>query len=151
MVGIAKYTLSSAQRAVMWQGGSISPLPDGGYNSFALGINDAGVIVGMNFTQGTSASRAVRWLPPTVAGGPYTMEDLGITGDAYGINNVGEIVGYDNAGGAFYWFNGQVKKLPPLAAGLRAGAQAINDNGDVVGWGYDHSQSQHAVLWTHVR
>jgi uncharacterized membrane protein len=151
MVGIAKYTLSSSQRAVMWQGGSITPLPDGGYNSFALGINDAGVIVGMNFTQGTPAPRAVRWLPPTVSGGPYTMEDLGITGDAYGINNVGEIVGYDNAGGAFYWFNGQPKKLPPLAAGLRAGAQAINENGDVVGWGYDHSQSQHAVLWTHVR
>jgi probable HAF family extracellular repeat protein len=100
MVGLAKYALSSAQRAVMWQGGSITPLPDG---------------------------------------------------DAYDINNVGEIVGYDNAGGAFYWFNGQLKKLPPLAAGLRAGAQAINENGDVVGWGYDHSQSQHAVLWTHVR
>ena len=34
---------------------------------------------------------------------------------------------------------------------LRAGAQAINENGDVVGWAYDHSQSQHAALWTHVR
>jgi uncharacterized membrane protein len=152
MVGMTKYSNTSGQRAVVWpQRDAMVQLPDGGYNSFALGINDAGVIVGQNFTQGTSASRAVRWLPPTVAGGPYTMEDLGITGDAYGINNVGEIVGYDNAGGAFYWFNGQLKKLPPLAAGLRAGAQAINENGDVVGWGYDHSQSQHAVLWTHVR
>src|SRR2546423_8044482 len=56
MVGIAKYSQTSAQRAVVWQGGAITPLPDGGYNSFALGINDAGVIVGQNFTQGASAS-----------------------------------------------------------------------------------------------
>jgi uncharacterized membrane protein len=152
LVGMVKYSSTGAQRAVVWlTRDSALQLPDGGYNSFALGINDAGVIVGMNFTQGASVSRAVRWLPPTVAGGAYTMEDLGITGDAYDINNSGEIVGYDNAGSAFYWFNGQLKKLPPLAANLTAAASAINENGDVVGWGYDHSQSQHAVLWTHVR
>jgi hypothetical protein len=37
-------------------------------------------------------------LAPTASGGSYTMESLGVTGDAYDINNVGEIVGYDNAG-----------------------------------------------------
>lgn len=155
IVGISKYTATDAQRAVVWPaGGSIIQLPDGGSNSFALGINDDGVIVGMNWTSVTGA-RAVRWLPPTTAGGSYTMQDLGVIGEAYDINNAGEIVGQNCVPGyvckGFYWLNGQVKDLPSLQPVRGGGARAINENGDVVGWSRLPSSYQHAVLWTHVR
>jgi probable HAF family extracellular repeat protein len=154
IVGISKYTTTDNQRAVVWQNGSITQLPDGGWNSFALGINDAGIIVGMDATQGIG-SRAVRWLPPTTTDGPYTMENLGISGDAYDINNAGEIVGMNCTPGQvckpFYWLNGAFKDLPMLMPVRGGGARAINENGDVVGWSRLPSNYQHAVLWTHVR
>src|SRR2546423_2987796 len=100
-------------------------------------------------------TRAVRWLPPATAGGLYTKEDLGVSGDAYDINNAGEIVGqYCNPSSPctpFYWFNGVRKDLPMLQPVRGGGARAINENGEVVGWGRLPSNYQHAVLWTHVR
>ncbi|HEY8837559.1 MAG TPA: hypothetical protein VIO16_07760 [Dehalococcoidia bacterium] len=154
IVGISKYNSTDGQRAVVWNNGSITQLPDGGSNSFALGINDAGIIVGMDWTSGTG-SRAVRWLPPTTAGGLYTKEDLGVSGDAYDINNVGEIVGLNCVPGQvckpFYWLDGLLKDLPMLQPVRGGGARSINENGDVVGWSRLPNSYQHAVLWTHVR
>jgi probable HAF family extracellular repeat protein len=154
IVGISKYTNTGNQRAVVWQNGSITQLPDGGWNSFALGINDDGIIVGMDGTQGIGA-RGVRWLPPTTPGGVYTMENLGVSGDAYDINNVGEIVGMNCVPGQvckpFYWRNGVLRDLPMLQPVRGGGARAINENGDVIGWSRLPSNYQHAVLWTHVR
>ena len=155
IVGIGKYTnAAGGQRAVVWTNGSISQLPDGGSNSFALGINDAGIIVGMDWTS-AGGSRAVRWLPPVMVGGVYIKEDLGVPGDAYDINNVGEIVGQSCVPGQickpFYWLNGVLKYLPMLQPVRGGGARAINENGDVTGWSRLPSNYEHAVLWTHVR
>jgi probable HAF family extracellular repeat protein len=129
-------------------------LPDGGSNSFALGINDSGIIVGMDWTS-AGGTRAVRWLPPVTVGGVYIKEDLGVSGDAYDINNVGEIVGQNCVPGQvckpFYWLKGVLKDLPMLQPVRGGGARAINENGDVIGWSRLPSNYQHAVLWTHVR
>ncbi len=154
IVGMSRYTTTGGgQRAVVWQNGLITQLPDGGSNSFALGINDAGVIVGMDWTS-AGGTRAVRWLPPPATiGGSYTMEDLGLFNSiAYDINNTGEIVGQYQSGSnlrAFYWIDGRLKDLPNLAT--NSGARAINDNGDVAGWSRLRNNYLHAVLWTHVR
>ena len=155
IVGMSKYTTTGGgQRAVVWRNGSITQLPDGGSNSFALGINDAGVIVGMDWTS-AGGSRAVRWLPPATADGLYTKEDLGVSGNAWDINSSGEIVGMTCVPGQvckpFYWLNGVLKELPMLQPVRGGGARAINENGDVVGWSRLPSSYQHAVLWTHVR
>jgi uncharacterized membrane protein len=155
IIGMSRYgNTGGGQRAVVWTNGSITQLPDGGSTSFAFGINDAGIIVGSEWTPATAA-RAVRWLPPVTVGGSYTKEDLGIPGYAYDINNAGEIIGMTCVPGQvckpFYWLNGVFKDLPMLQPVRGGGARAINENGDVIGWSRLPSNYQHAVVWTHVR
>jgi probable HAF family extracellular repeat protein len=153
-VGESHYFGSQDARAFVWtKPGPIVQLPDGGYTeSFATAINDAGVIAGFVWSA-AEGEHAVRWLPPTTIGGPYTMQLLGLPKSlAFGINNAGEIVGQYQPGfniHGFYWLNGTIKDLPPLA--LNASARAINENGDVIGSGYLRNSYLHAVLWTHVR
>jgi probable HAF family extracellular repeat protein len=156
VVGASRYFGDQNSRAFVWtKPGPIVQLPDAGYTeSFAIAINDAGVIVGFVWSA-IGGDRAVRWLPSATTGGTYTMQDLGLASSvAYDINNAGEIVGNylpssSSYSRAFYWIDGTLKDLPGL--GLYAVAHTINENGDVAGWGYLHNGYQHAVLWTHVR
>jgi probable HAF family extracellular repeat protein len=157
VVGGSQYAGSDQSRAFVWtKSGSMIQLPDAGFSgSRAWAINDYGVIVGNAWVVGSDGPRAVRWLPPTVAGGAYTMEDLGLTNaTAYDINNSGEIVGQYSSGStirAFYWLGGHLKDLPLLQPVRGGGARSINENGDVAGWSRLPSSYQHAVLWMHVR
>jgi probable HAF family extracellular repeat protein len=72
----------------------------------------------------------------------YGVVDLGAF-TAYGLNDVGQVVGYD--GGAVLWQNGA---LIHLAAGSNSDAYAVNDAGQVAGYGtFGGSTYTHAFRW----
>jgi hypothetical protein len=112
------------------------------FGSFALALNDANVSVGQD-TGGPKGTYAVAYslgsngyltrvqlLPP---------KNTSWVGTATGINDAGEIVGFEilpnKAGGRAVRFyeNGPALVLPVGAAGVSTSAQAINVHGDVVG------------------
>jgi probable HAF family extracellular repeat protein len=72
----------------------------------------------------------------------FTVADLGPF-TAYGLNNVGQVVGYSS--GAVLWQNGN---LIHLAAGSNSNAYSVNDSGQVVGYGtFGSSTYTHAFRW----
>lgn len=133
--------------------GTVMPIFSAGGQSPGYAINNHGTIVGGSTTDVGSfiwlrgASNTTFFGPPnsfasdinnggTVVGGPPAymykngvLTDLGLgpSSNAISINNSGQIVGGD-AGGAFLWQNGQRISLP------LAGAVAINNKGDVLGY-----------------
>ena len=104
----------------------------GGSESEALGLNDAGQVVGWSLTADGN-TRAFLY-----DGG--TMSDLGTLGgpdsEAHGINNQGQIVGWADVdhdlAHAFLYEQGQMRDLAP---GSKDGSwlEAINDAGGAVG------------------
>ncbi len=69
--------------------------------------------------------------------------------EGYGINNRGQVVGWYSAGGvrsAFVWENNALRTLPTLG-GNHAGANAINDPGDIVGYAANRIVQVRAALW----
>jgi len=134
------------------------------YSSEATGINDSGVAVG--------TSTAVRcsqyslnlcdgqvWRP-AIFFPNGTIQVLGTLGLAYGINNLGDIVGYSGAHG-FIYTNGKLYDLNnwsfrdtsnnPLTGWVIECAEAINDSGQIVGRAYDPSGTLQIVLLTPVK
>jgi len=151
LVGFSQPASGSGLHAFLWTpsapGATTGTMIDlgtlGGTNSWAMGVNDAGVVVGRSLTS-SGGSRAFRW---TAGGG---MEDLGTLGTgetsfAAGINAQGQIVGYSEVspGGvwhAFLWTpsvggGGTMQDLgvPPNQIETMSRAFAINDAGEVVG------------------
>ena len=118
------------------------------YESIALGINEAGVIVGKSNANaaGDFSSHAVYWLDGV-------LYDLGRDSAAIAVNNLGEILiieeepEYDRV----HSLTGGGRVLTPLAGADTVGALAINDQGVVVGGvGSDQSQpfvENVAVIW----
>lgn len=139
-----------------WESGSWTPigvLPGHG-ESMALDIDSGGRIVGTSFILGHE-HRAVMW----DAG---VLTDLGTLGDsstAFGLNEVGQVVGYSVAnlpGGeqglrAFLWEDGEMTALDPLPGDVATEAYDVNDAGDVVGssWWYTTQffSAKQATLW----
>ena len=151
--------------AIRWSGGlqDLGKLPGWG-NSRAFGINDNGQVVGNSFTLFSESfpdsfadGHAFLW-----SGG---MQDLGTlpgwsSSIAYGINNSGQVVGISfnsdsiNDTRAFLWSSRSgMQDLSTLPAVVAAGwsallsARAINDTGQIVGWGTINGQV-HAFLLT---
>jgi probable HAF family extracellular repeat protein len=102
VVGFALTTGNTSQLAFKYSGGVMTALGElkPGAGSSALGINDAGVIVGSSGVtgglhavvwNGTTAVDLNNQLSPTVTG--WTLQY------AYGINNSGQIVGYGSYNG----------------------------------------------------
>jgi probable HAF family extracellular repeat protein len=117
----------------------------GGTLSEARGINDNGQVVGYSYISGNSTTHAFLWQNGT-------MTDLGTLGGssslAQGINNSGRVAGQSSVTGdaethAVTWQNGTITDLG--TPGQFSGANAINDNGQVVGAAYNGSY--HATLW----
>lgn len=135
--------------AFSWQSGSMSLLPHPGPSptSEALGVNDAGVIVGWiagsNF--GIPGRRAVVWTTT----GPLDLGDLrqttstppffGDFNEAHGINAAGVVVGgaaSDTAATeAFLWQGGAPTALGALHSNGSV-ARDINNLGDIVGYSW---------------
>jgi probable HAF family extracellular repeat protein len=147
-------------KAFIWSNGSRQGLGTlGGTGSAAYGINDAGQVVGESATPGDAYAHAFFW-------NGSAMKDLGTFGDssqANDINNNGQVVGMSD--GVFADFmqthavtwtinaDGSVTMtdLNDLVAGQGwslGEATAINDKGQIVGWGYNENNpfGWHAFL-----
>ncbi|MHC4422358.1 MAG: DUF3466 family protein [Planctomycetota bacterium] len=145
-------------QSYFWENGTWTPigalpgLPD----SIVEDIDSAGRIVGRSLIVGPGApDRAFSWEV-----GVFT--ELGTLGDsskAYGINEVGQVVGTSLAelpGGelglrGFLWDNGRMTALDPLAGDVATQAFDVNDAGEIVGSSWYHTTQfftvDQATLW----
>lgn len=139
----------SALMLTLWVGGnearaelySVTDLGTLGTWSRALGINDAGQVVGASVT-GDGFTRAFLY-------SNGTMMNLGTLGGigtgpvpysysiAWGINNAGQVIGEslstDNNYRAFLYSNGTMTNLGTQLGGVSSSASAINNVGEIVG------------------
>jgi probable HAF family extracellular repeat protein len=139
----------------------MTPIPalTGGLYNNAFAINDVGQAVGWSeFSGRTGTGRDGSPLPPTggglhhafvwdLAGG---LVDLGL-GEAFGINNSGQVVGASADGVArpYLWQNGVAIDLNGRVGGTGQ-ARAINNalRRQVAGHGIAASGETHAMIWT---
>jgi probable HAF family extracellular repeat protein len=137
-------TNNGLPHAVLWQGGAIIDLTPTAYSAIALGINDAGVVVGaLMESPGSQVNNAFIWQNGILTLIPYGPPGTGPGSYANDINASGVIAGYactlcGLGTVAFLHSAGAMTVLP----GLLAGAYGINDNGEVAGYVNDH-----AALW----
>ncbi len=146
---------ASGRTAFRWTAAEgMVALPDlaGGLESSEVfGINDAGWIVGNGWSGiggGAGTMRATLWKDGEVIDlGQGTKPSY-----AYDVNNRGQIVGV-NDGWATLWHGGQAWALESLIDGLAnpdqvhlQAAYAINDRGQITGWGSFNGQDLGFVL-----
>jgi probable HAF family extracellular repeat protein len=118
---------------------------DGGTGSTAQAINNAGVVVGwVEF--GERDTLAFIWDAENGMG-PLESSDGHRLAKANDINDAGQVVG-----GAVLWENGEFLNLYQ-DVGRPAGwwfqeFRAINNSGQIVGWGYRNNGPTHALLLT---
>jgi probable HAF family extracellular repeat protein len=110
--------------------------PADGSGTHAYGINDKGQIVGVY----TATSLSSYYRGFVKDGNNYSSFDLPGNGAiAYGINNSGQIVGtYQDDRNVKHGFiiNGDTITTLDYPGGLQTEVFGINDNGDIVGYGY---------------
>ncbi len=120
----------------------------GGEESMALGVNNAGQVVGWSRTQ-NFAYRAFLWSPAT---GMVDIDGTGFNSNAQDINEAGVVTGYREISGsyrAFRWTagGGMVDLRGPVSFG-----SAINDAGMIAGSGGPVNTGQalprHPFVWT---
>ncbi len=122
-------TGTSGNRAFLYQDGT--GMIDLGAGR-GIGINDAGVVVGHN-----PSSQPVIFMNGQ-------MVNLGVNGGAIGINNQNLVVGVydtDSFMRGFVWSEGEGMLdlntlIDPNSGWFIAAAGAVNDNGQIVGWGF---------------
>lgn len=158
-------------RAFLWQDGAMKDLGTLGTGTDAIAefVNEQGQVVGWSYTgepQDVSVCTLPIGTPPaTLAIHSFIwdeknkMRDLGTLGGtcaiATGINNDGVVIG-DNVNDvplerAFIWKNGAIQDLGGSIGGQQAGAEAINDSGEVAGFAtLEGEMLFHAVLWRRV-
>ncbi|MEZ6071608.1 MAG: DUF3466 family protein [Pirellulales bacterium] len=155
IAGESNITGNGATHAFFYDGTMHDLSTLGGTNSHGSGINDIGQVVGQSETIGDSELHAFLY--------DGTMHDLGTLGgtESYGydINNNGQIVGQsfitDNNGiHAFVYdsVHGMVdlnSLIDPLSGWYYLSrASAINDMGQITGWGQKNNGELHAFLLT---
>jgi probable HAF family extracellular repeat protein len=133
---------------------SVKTLPTlGGPYGWALGINNAGQVVGQSQVPATKyAFHAFLW---SEAAGIRDLGTLGGTeSSAWAINSAGQVVGWSAVGKystirPFSWTrSGGMHNLGTLG-GYASEARAINDFGTVIGWSYlSDNYTTHAFAWT---
>ncbi len=150
---VGSFFFPSDMHAFLWETGH--PLSDlgtlGGQGSIATAINDLGQVVGVSYLPGDTESHAVLW-----DGGIHDLSTLGGTESvALDINNNGRIVGKSRTSSgdwrAVVWDHGT-----PIDLNTRTDssgmywvleeADAINDDGLIVGTGLHHGLSRAFVL-----
>ncbi len=158
IAGVSRNATDSTSQATLWVPGeaprNLGSLQDGEQYSQAYALNDRLEVVGSSVrgkaspTSSTDLYRPFHWHEgemtelPLLAYAPEWMH-----GEAKGINNCGDIVGYvarlhnspTSGGAAVLWREGQVYELntliPPASGWLLQSAEAINERGDIVGYG----------------
>ena len=143
------YDPSANFHAFLWQGGGMQDLGTlGGDYSSAEAINENGQVVGVS-RLANSTPHAFLW-----DGG---MQDLGALGwnqsIAYDINDKEQVVGVLQTGPnshAFIWANGQMNDLnsqiPANSGWVLQEARAINDKGQITGFGLLNGQTRAFLL-----
>ena len=148
--------LGSSLEAEGYNGSTWTDLGNFGVMSHALAIDANGDIVGFS----SNSTGVFPFFAPRVGSGWGTMVNLGLNGSnttsrAWGINDNGLIVGNEN-GTAYEWSTtpGSGVALPTLVNNLGgwtlASATAVDDAGDIVGYGTDPSGQGVAFLLTPV-
>jgi probable HAF family extracellular repeat protein len=178
IVGVGVATASGGVHAYLltgWPGGTITDLGTFtnavGTKSFANKINDAGQVVGRSDLTAGGSFHAFVWSDANQNGisDAGEMKDLGALAGgsnsvAYDINASGQVVGFSEVTGgaehAFVWHDdngngapdpGEMKDLNSLTPGsgwTLQEARAINDGGQIVGFGLNPSGDTHAFLLT---
>ncbi|HLZ99331.1 MAG TPA: hypothetical protein VKP66_15465 [Steroidobacteraceae bacterium] len=147
----------SNDQPVLWNGTIPTPLGTLGGQAYATGINNSGKVVGWGFSSsnGVLSSLAISWNGTT----PTALGTLGgATSEASGINNAGQIVGFSTTPSstdhviATIW-NGttatDLNTLVNLPTGFTLiDATAINDKGQIVGYGWNNLKQVRAFLLT---
>ncbi len=152
IVGAAVAADKSSYKPLLWDNSTTPTVLDtlGGQTGEALGINNAGLVVGNSFTTGDTASHATLW---DINSGAVT--DLGTLGgidsNALAINASGQIAGWSYLAGDFvqhatFWNGSTLTDLGTLG-GANSQALALNSLGQVVGWSELADGSQHATFW----
>lgn len=117
--------INGQAHGAVWKGSQVTDL---GTGVFAMGVNDAGAIVGGNgqaflLRNGNSADLGF------LTGGNWSA--------AYGVNNAGVVVGYGNTGNGafrgFVWTAGTGMQELGTFGGRNSYAMAVNSSGEVVG------------------
>jgi probable HAF family extracellular repeat protein len=123
------------------------PTPDG-FDSTALGLNDAGYVVGYSY-KGDDANAFVYKYPEG------SITDLGSLGGratvATAINHSNEIVGYsaDSSGNVLaFLYTGSITSLGTLKDGSNSEAFAINISGQAVGDSQSDGDNHRPVLFS---
>jgi probable HAF family extracellular repeat protein len=150
----------------LWQAGVMTPLPTlGGSNGDSKTFNNRGQVVGYaeNNTQDLNCNppqvldfEAVIWEPKQ--GKVKIKELLPLPGDSIGIgfaiNDKGQVVGITGSCSfgvvhAVLWQNGAVTDLGNLGGTTDNWAEAINNQGQAVGWSnLPGDMTYHTFLWT---
>ena len=123
--------------------------------SGAIGVNDAGTVVGYSNVKGQPATNfvAVQWGP---SGGITNLGTLsgGASSSAFQINSAGQVSGdsfvSNGKVNATSWTNKKIKNLGALPGSIFTAGLAINDNGYIVGesvFNYGPPFKSHAFLW----
>ena len=142
--------------AFLWDNGNMRNLGTlGGYSSIAYGVNDSGQVVGSSLTDNSGYNgQAFLWQNGIMTDlNPMSHEDT----YARDINNFGQVVGYSVDDNNYYkerallWENGSMVDLntllPENSGWELTHARAINDAGDIVGWGEYYGEN-HGFLLT---
>jgi probable HAF family extracellular repeat protein len=141
----ASTSYSDLTHAVLWSGGTMLDLGTlGGSYSQAYGINDQGQITGYAYDASNN------FFPFLYSGGVMTKIGA-LSGWGTDINNAGQVVGFRYSGGDFLYSNGTVTALdallPASSGWTLLSARAINDAGQIVGYGHLNGQTR-AFLMT---
>ena len=140
VAGVSFTANDANSHAFLWNNGAISDLGTlGGTNSQAYAISNGRYIVGYANAAG-EAQHAVLYTLATT-GGANTSTDLGTLSApysyAYAVNSKAQVVG--TSGQAFIWQNGVMfdlnMLLPPDSGWMLEAASAINEKGQIAGWG----------------
>jgi probable HAF family extracellular repeat protein len=117
----------------------------------ANGVSEGRAINERGDVAGGARSLSGGWFDFTVwrDGVPVLLDGVppyNARGQVYGINNVGQAVGYDLLGQAILW-NGTAATALPSLGGVESYAVALNDAGQSVGFSYLANNTSHATLW----
>ena len=146
------------QRAFYWVRGKgmkqLVTLP-GGTVSGAIGINNAGTVVGYSNLKGHDPSDffAVKWSPTGAITNLGTLSG-GTSSAAFQVNSAGEISGdsflASGVVNAARWTDNKIKNIGKLQGAIFSAGLAINDNGYIVGesvFSYGPPIVSHGFLW----
>jgi probable HAF family extracellular repeat protein len=151
-------TSDSKARAFLYSGGVMRDLGTlGGSRSAANGINNTDKVVGFSLMSDDAAGHAFLGHAFLYSGGQ--MSDLGTLGgsdsNAFDISDADKVVGFSSTSDvftyhAFLYCDGVMRDLnsliPANSGWTLTSAEAINGNGNIVGYGYNPDGLQHAFL-----